>query len=271
MRVIEQTVVCKWNDPGRCEDGIVLTPHFAGVIDGATDITASVYQGMTPGRFAMLTVSGAIEDLAPHAGALDAIGALSRILATHVPAGVEPAGRPGAAATIYSASRRELWQVGDVGYWYPGLPAVPVPKLVDDINTRMRCAVITAALLGGATPLEILREDPGRSAIVPLLRAQAQFANTEDARAGELAFGVLDGRPVPATLVSVITVPDDVHEVVIASDGYPALLPTLTQAEDHLAELLARDPMCMGELAGTKAVAVGAVSFDDRAYLRLAV
>ena len=51
----------------------------------------------------------------------------------------------------------------------------------------------------------------------------------------------------------------------------PALLPSLDEAEANLARLLSLDPLCINELAGTKPVAEDAVSFDDRAYVRLAV
>jgi len=271
VREIERIVVGKWGDPARCEDGIVLTPHFAAVIDGATDVTGSVHDGMTAGRFAMLAVANAIEDLAPHTDALAAIDALSRALAAHLSDDMDPGSRPTASATIYSRARRELWQVGDVGFWYAGLSQVPARKLVDVINMQMRLAMVTAALLGGASPLEIMREDPGRRVCDPLVRAQGLLANTEDARVGDLAFGALNGTPVPAALVHSVIVPRDVAEVVIASDGYPALLPSLEQAEAHLARLLSLDPLCIHELAGTKALAANAVSFDDRAYLRLAV
>jgi len=39
-------------------------------------------------------------------------------------------------------------------------------------------------------------------------------------------------------------------------------------SEELLARLLAEDPLCIGPLKGTKGVALGNVSFDDRAYLR---
>jgi hypothetical protein len=60
-----------------------------------------------------------------------------------------------------------------------------------------------------------------------------------------------------------------VEDLVLASDGYPEILPTLAETEARLAELLAEDPSCVGVLRGTKGVMAGQISFDDRAYLRL--
>ncbi|WP_231954516.1 hypothetical protein [Actinoplanes derwentensis] len=67
------------------------------------------------------------------------------------------------------------------------------------------------------------------------------------------------------------SVPEDVTELVMASDGYPVIGRTLAESESVLADLLERDPWCVRELAGTKGVLAGQTSFDDRAYLRLRI
>jgi hypothetical protein len=65
-------------------------------------------------------------------------------------------------------------------------------------------------------------------------------------------------------------VPDGVREVVITTDGYPEPAPTLAEAERLLAERLARDPLML-EPPETKGKRPAANSFDDRAYLRVAL
>jgi len=74
---------------------------------------------------------------------------------------------------------------------------------------------------------------------------------------------------VPDSLIVVHPLPENVGQVILASDGYPDILPTLVASEAHLARLLTRDPWCVNELRGTKGVAEGQISYDDRAYLRL--
>ncbi|WP_338316492.1 hypothetical protein, partial [Streptomyces bohaiensis] len=108
-----------------------------------------------------------------------------------------------------------------------------------------------------------------RAAIMPLLTRQVRFANADPRQAGELAYGTLDGRRVPDGLIRVTTLPLGVHELIIGSDGYPELLGTLSESERNLKILLAEDPLCIGGLAGTKGVAPGNESYDDRSYLRL--
>ena len=58
-------------------------------------------------------------------------------------------------------------------------------------------------------------------------------------------------------------------EIVLASDGYPRLMPTLRESEKELECLLAEDPLCIGDNIATKGLKVGQKSFDDRSYIRL--
>ncbi len=62
----------------------------------------------------------------------------------------------------------------------------------------------------------------------------------------------------------------EVNEVVMASDGFPDLCPTLNESESRLRWLLKTDPGAVAELWTVgKALRPGANSVDDRAYLRL--
>ena len=58
-------------------------------------------------------------------------------------------------------------------------------------------------------------------------------------------------------------------EVVLATDGYPVLCPTLQATENALAQLLHDDPLLIHHYQATKAHMHGNNSFDDRAYLRV--
>ncbi|MET9544554.1 hypothetical protein ABZY36_04445 [Streptomyces sp. NPDC006627] len=269
MEIIERSVIPKAGDLDQCEDGIAVCAHFAAVLDGATDKTGERYEGRTGGRHVMLALSDAVPRLDPGADAYEAVRFLTAAVADALPDDLSPEERPNASATVYSAARREVWQVGDVGYWYEGLDPKPKRKRVDRINAALRAAILKAELLRGASAEDLAADDPGREAIMPLLTRQALFAN--NLRAGELAHGVLDGQPVPDELVAVTPVPVGITELVLASDGYPYLLPTLVDTESRLKTLLAEDPLCMDGLAGTKAYRPGQESFDDRAYLRLGI
>jgi hypothetical protein len=269
VRTLERSIIAKSGNADVCEDGIVVTDHYAAVVDGATDKTGARYDGMAGGRFAMRIVVDVIAGLPDGLDVDDVIRRLTEALAQHIPADLAPENRPSAAATIYSVSRREIWQIGDVGFWFEGLERTQPHKLVDRINSQMRAAVLTAELLRGTPPEELSDRDPGRAAILPLLTVQGLFAN--NAEAGQLGYSVLDGREVLRSQVAIVPVPPNVAELVIASDGYPEMAPSLDEAERVLKALIAEDPLCIGPLAGTKGLRPGNTSYDDRSYLRLEI
>lgn len=61
------------------------------------------------------------------------------------------------------------------------------------------------------------------------------------------------------------------QEIVLASDGYPFLKPTLAESEAALEHLIARDPQCIHDFIATKGLEEGNKSFDDRTYIRFKV
>ena len=61
------------------------------------------------------------------------------------------------------------------------------------------------------------------------------------------------------------------NEVVLASDGYPFLKPTLAESEEALLHLIAHDPQCIHDFIATKGLVAGNKSFDDRTYIRFRV
>jgi pentapeptide repeat protein len=109
--------------------------------------------------------------------------------------------------------------------------------------------------------------DPGRVAARALISRQGALRNVP----GPYGYAGIDGRPVPQSMVVVHPLPPGVTELIIATDGYPEIHPTLARSEARLTELLAEDPGCVGALMGTKGLTDGQLSYDDRAYLRLRI
>ena len=64
------------------------------------------------------------------------------------------------------------------------------------------------------------------------------------------------------------TIPVSSSEIVLASDGYPFLKPTLAASEASLAEQIANDPQNIRSFIATKGIVEGNKSFDDRTYIR---
>jgi hypothetical protein len=270
VRVVESFVAGKAGDPGLCEDAVIVTEGHAAIVDGATDITGQGYgvPAVAGGRWAMAACVEAITTLAEDADAETATRRLTSTLAERIDPELPPHLHPSASVTIYSRRRRQVWQIGDVGFSYAGMPAGTgrPRKPLDRIGADFRAAVIAAEIaIREAGELDLAVDDPGRVAARALISRQGALRNT----IGPYGFAAIDGRPVPPSLIVVHDVPGHVDELVLASDGYPVMLPTLAETEARLAELLAEDPHCIGPLRGTKGVMAGQISFDDRSYLRL--
>ena len=260
--ILEHLCLGKSGSPTDTEDGFVVSDHFIGVIDGATSV-GSASSRITPevkssGTLAMEAIVASIEHLDPSATAAVAFGELTRVVA---------ASGGSAAVTIYSVARREIWQVGDVAFWWKGRPTTPPVKRIDQVASSARAAYIDGLRAAGASDTDIREDDEGRRFIEPLIKLQPHFRNNR----GEWAYGAVDGTPIPDELIGIIPVPTEIAELVIHSDGYPHSAGTLSEAEAFLHDLLEDDPLCTNELRGTKGVLPGNTSFDDRTFLRVRI
>ena len=69
----------------------------------------------------------------------------------------------------------------------------------------------------------------------------------EDMKNQNVTYAVIDGFPIPQQLVPVITLDFQPWEIVLASDGYPFLAPTLVETEALLEEQRKNDPLNIGK------------------------
>lgn len=269
MRVIESFVESKTGDMSACEDWIFESDAFVAVFDGATDKTDARWDGVPGGRFAVETLADALGALEEDVSGLECVAVLTERLSAAIAdwaSEATPEDSPSASAVIYSAARKEVWRVGDCS-WGQGKRVHIGEKAIDEIVSSARAALLSALLTKGVT-LDTLRgSDPGRAMVLPLLEEQYWFRNLDDPSCG-LAFGALDGKPVPAQFVEIYSVAPD-EELLLATDGYPEAMPTLKESEERLKQDIAEDPLRIGRHKTTKGVAPDQVSFDDRAYVRL--
>lgn len=261
MIVLEQFLRSKAGDETGGEDRLIVTGDFAAVIDGATAKQASA-GGVSPGALAADAVFEAVAQLEPGCDRTTALLALDAAVAAVQGQSAEA---PTAVCALYSAARREVWRVGDVGVRI-GQSAFPARKHVDDVAAAFRSALLQAELLNGADRDDLAARDPGREAILGLLRQQGAFANR--AESGALCYAVLDGTGRAAQFAETFPVGPG-EEIVLATDGYLSPAAALAEAEAELRDSLAEDPLRIGDHPATKGVRPGAASFDDRAYLRL--
>lgn len=257
MTITEQ-FICGKHTAADCEDGIIITNDFAAVIDGSTSKTPKrLDPSMKNGRFAMLLISEYIKQMpADYTMNNFCRGITLRIAEEYAKRGIaedmakHPEERLTASAIIYSNSRKEVWMVGDC-------QAIIDGEHYDNSKPyEQEIAMQRATLIkNGMSPKE------ARCAIEPqLIKAMLEGQNRQ--------YAVIDGTPIYMPGTRIVTAS---HCVVLASDGYPTLLPTLHESEEALAQHLTDDPQNITDFIATKGLVEGNVSFDDRAYIKLTI
>lgn len=277
MKVIESKIEGK-KSPESCEDGLVVTADFIAVIDGSTSKTPHhLSPDMKNGRYAMVLISEYIQhELKPESTVENFCEGVTSYIYNKVyrQQGIEeqmqahPEERLTASAILYSKAKNEVWMVGDCQAIIDG-KLYENNKPFEEIVARRRVELIRR----GFTPQE------ARKTIEPLfIQAMLEGQNK--------TYTVIDGFPIYQKGMKVVSLnvpqknvetdvadslPLPTKEIVLASDGYPFLKPTLSESEEALAHLLAHDPQCTHEFIATKGIVEGNKSFDDRTYIRFQI
>jgi hypothetical protein len=273
MKIIEYFILARNGQTASCEDRISPFP-FVAVIDGETSKTDWRLQGQTSGQICARIVAAVLSEESSLAlSAREVVNEMTRrvqafyqehdLLAT---VQQSPENRLTASFVAYHPLHREIWMVGDCQCLIDDRLIVN-KKLVDEVNSAARALFLASELALGCTVEELRERDSGREYILPLLKRQMVFQNNP--AAGKFWFPVIDGFPVPDEGIRVIPLPQETRSLVLASDGYPFLKPTLAASEQALYALLDADPLLFQEYQATKGMAEGMVSFDDRAYIRI--
>ena len=287
MRIIESSIIGKKSQEA-CEDGMVITDDFIAVIDGSTSKTPKhLNPDMKNGRYAMMLISEYIrEELKADASVDDFCQGVTAYIYNKVyeKLGVEerlrehPEERLTASAILYSRTRNEVWMVGDCQAIIDG-KLYENGKPYEEEIARKRVELIEQ----GLSPAE------ARKQIEPLLIKAMLSGQNQN-------YTVIDGFPIYREGVKVVSVSDSCSvqdsvpasdsvpcsdsvsasgtisvsssEIVLASDGYPFLKPTLAASEAALAEQIANDPQNIRSFIATKGIVEGNKSFDDRTYIR---
>lgn len=286
MKIIESSIIGK-KSPEACEDGMVVTDDFIAVIDGSTSKTPKhLNPDMKNGRYAMMLISEYIREELKADSVDDFCQGVTAYIYNKVyeKLGVEerlkehPEERLTASAILYSRTRNEVWMVGDCQAIIDG-KLYENGKPYEQEIARKRVELIEQ----GLSPAE------ARKQIEPLL-IKAMLSGQNQ------TYTVIDGFPIYREGVKVVSVSasssvqdsvpasDSVHcsdsvsasgtisvsssEIVLASDGYPFLKPTLAASEAALAEQIANDPHNIRSFIATKGIVEGNKSFDDRTYIR---
>ena len=276
MEIIEQNLVPK-SPTTKSEDGIVVTADFIAVIDGSTSKTTRRHsRTMTNGRYAMTVIADYISHMKADTSCHQfCTGVTAAVAKKYIPfwrrdkeAVIDrlrehPEERLCASAAVFSRLRREVWLVGDCQCLVGG-QLYENPKPYEAVLAAHRAEKARQLLKQGMTVDELQANDVARDTIIPEMLTSMQGQNQ--------TYAVIDGFTIAERHVPVITLDFKPWEVVLATDGYPFLCPTLAESEQRLRQQMLDDPLNIGPLfQATKGLKPGNDSFDDRSYIRFRV
>lgn len=287
MKIIESSIIGK-KSPEACEDGMVVTDDFIAVIDGSTSKTPKhLNPDMKNGRYAMMLISEYIrEELKADASVDDFCQGVTAYIYNKVyeKFGVEerlkehPEERLTASAILYSRTRNEVWMVGDCQAIIDG-KLYENGKPYEQEIARKRVELIEQGLSPAEArkqiePLLIKAMLSGQNQTYtvidgfPIYREGVKVVSVSDSCSVQDSVPASDSVPCSDSVSASGTIPSSSSEIVLASDGYPFLKPTLAASEAALAEQIANDPQNIHSFIATKGIVEGNKSFDDRTYIR---
>jgi hypothetical protein len=287
MKIIESSIIGK-KSPEACEDGMVVTDDFIAVIDGSTSKTPKhLNPDMKNGRYAMMLISEYIqEELKADASVDDFCQGVTAYIYNKVyeKLGVEerlkehPEERLTASAILYSRTRNEVWMVGDCQAIIAG-KLYENGKPYEEKIARKRVELIAQGLSPAEArkqiePLLIEAMLSGQNQTYtvidgfPIYREGVKVVSVSDSSSVQDSVPASDSVPCSDSASASGTISVSSSEIVLASDGYPFLKPTLAASEAALAEQIANDPQNIRSFIATKGIVEGNKSFDDRTYIR---
>ena len=293
MKIIESSIIGK-KSPEACEDGMVVTDDFIAVIDGSTSKTPKhLNPDMKNGRYAMMLISEYIrEELKADASVDEFCQGVTAYIYNKVyeKLGVEerlkehPEERLTASAILYSRTRNEVWMVGDCqaiiagklyenGKPYEEKIARKRVELIEqgfspaEARKQIEPLLIKAMLSGQNQTYTVIDGFPIYREGVKVVSV-SDSSSVQDSVSSSDSCSVQDPVSCSGSASASDTIPSSSSEIVLASDGYPFLKPTLAASEAALAEQIANDPQNIRSFIATKGIVEGNKSFDDRTYIR---
>lgn len=293
MKIIESSIIGKKSQEA-CEDGMAVTDDFIAVIDGSTSKTPKhLNPDMKNGRYAMMLISEYIrEELKTDASVDEFCQGVTAYIYNKVyeKLGVEerlkehPEERLTASAILYSRTRNEVWMVGDCQAIIAG-KLYENGKPYEEKIARKRVELIEQGLSSAEArkqiePLLIKAMLSGQNQTYtvidgfPIYREGVKVVSVSDSCSVQDSVPSSDSCSVQDTVScsdsasASDTIPSSSSEIVLASDGYPFLKPTLAASEAALAEQIANDPQNIHSFIATKGIVEDNKSFDDRTYIR---
>jgi len=287
VEILESYLRSKKGKKDGGEDRLVLGPNFFGVVDGATDKSGNTWGTEEKPRKGGAVLADIVKTVLQDEGTSTDPSEIMEIINQQIHDAAYSAGiniddevnnRADTGFTAFVPEKDAVYHIHDCLFGFVkadgSFEIYDNDKEVDKLTSAVRATVIDWYINQGKDPFAD-GKDLGREAILPMLKRQPEIQNqgfnNQDIWAmgvphSAVAYRTLNGFP---TKIDVVTVPEGTTEIILATDGYRVIRPTLEETEAVLKKQLAQDPHCIGVLKSTKGLQPGNESFDDRTYLRL--
>ncbi|MEI6533616.1 MAG: hypothetical protein WCO06_07330 [Candidatus Roizmanbacteria bacterium] len=273
MRPIDIRVTPKSSSEFDCEDEVVVTQDYACVIDGQGSKSDTRWEGKTPGIMSKIILKEALSTMPNKYDIFQATEYMTQAinqryqqlnvldLMSH-----QPHERFSSAVAIFSKFRYEVWLFGDCQCLLDGIRYTNSHPIISVLG-QARSLFNEFELANGKTTQDLMQKDTGREYIFDMLKHQTLFQNAHFE--SPYSYVMIDGFPIQKDKLKLLHVTEDNQFIVLATDGYPELLPSLDESENKLKEILNDDPLLIKKYRMSKGMGARQVSFDDRAYVKV--
>lgn len=268
MKILEHYICGKNGKNDICEDALILSNHIIAVIDGVTSKGTHLWKGSTSGYYAKLILSEYLRKNIEKQNATELLENLNSVLYKAIQNENECLSFeefPRASIIIYNDLYKEIWSYGDCSCIINNNVYIH-RKNIDQLNAELRAFYLEYLLSQGMNIGELLENDLGRKKIYPNLIMQFAFEN----KTGYFGYPVINGTKIEKAMIKRYSVTEG-DTVILASDGYPVLKPSLSQSEKALNHIIKNDPLCFRLYRSTKGILPGNLSFDDRTFCKFIV
>ncbi len=264
MKILEVFTRSKSGEEKLNEDCFIVGSDYVVVADGTT-AKGKTPIGESDGRFVARFVCNCLNNISLNLQPLEILEKINEMLSKELQSKNRQGDFASCSIVIFNSVRNELISYGDCRYKVNNIE-YGFNKKSDCELAKIRSNVIKQLLRQGKTIEDIKNNDEGRRLIEEKLKEQVKHANQKS----EYGYPVLNGKGVLNSFINTIKVKKG-DRIILSTDGYPKLLPTLKKTEKNLMKTIKKDPLCINELINTKGVMGENESFDDRTYVRIKV
>lgn len=271
IKVLETFIKGKVSDE-LCEDTFYMSENFIAVIDGVTSKSDFTYKGKTTGKLASEIIKDVLEKANKEVCINEIIKEINKEFTKFYQTVEFPYSKTEkglqAVCAIYSEFYHEIWMIGDCQVAVDEKVYLN-PKKSDTILAELRSLILKTIKKSEVNEEgQIEATKLARKVIEPWILKATIFANNPDS---EFGYAVVNGSDIPESLIKIIKLGSDAHEVILTSDGYPQIKANLKLTEEYLNKILKEDKDCDTLFLSTKGVVEGNQSFDDRTYIRFLI